>query len=516
MIGWNRVRSQERIQNLMASVPSTSVMVRDFDSRELERRRAVIKASRARFPDRSEDLIFEVSPSEAVLVDGVHVYLQLLDYAPILHDQSKETAAWHERVLQMLHVHYAACDSVAEEFEAQRVDYHGPRMHSVILTPTGPDAERDRVLRALEYADALARTVEGVGLRVGEGAYATKVRIGVDTGLAVAVNSGRGSEPEPLFLGQPANYAAKLAEGDEPGIYPSTRVRHVLRQPIQTPGLLFERASPISLQDTQRSFPTYQVIADADLVERAILRVQDRYRVETVPSFKFHYRRPPLSTLKFSELSPSNSVRMESTTLFADLDGFTKYVDNNIATGTVSEMVANLHVLRGELAGCSRDDFGGRKVRFIGDCLHAVVAEGDAHNVNRLESVYTAVGAAAGLRSSFELCQETLPGLEELGIAIGVEFGTTPLSRIGIRGERSVRVCVGKAAVDAEALQRTSSGDETRLGPRALSYAPSSLNHLFTAGVVSGLDYASFVSHVSEPAKVSSGNVVREVRPYFE
>jgi hypothetical protein len=95
------------------------------------------------------------------------VYVQLLDFGSAMLEQQRETEASHRRALTMLHLHYAACDSVAEEFDAQRVDYHGPRMHAVILTPTGAQNSGARAKRALEFADAVKRTIEEVGGRMG-------------------------------------------------------------------------------------------------------------------------------------------------------------------------------------------------------------------------------------------------------------------------------------------------------------------------------------------------------------
>jgi hypothetical protein len=55
-----------------------------------------------------------------------------------------------------------------------------------------------------------------------------KVRIGVDTGLALAVNNGRNGNREPLFLGSPANHAAKLASNwKAEGIFLTNTARKV-------------------------------------------------------------------------------------------------------------------------------------------------------------------------------------------------------------------------------------------------------------------------------------------------
>jgi hypothetical protein len=47
---------------------------------------------------------------------------------------------------------------------------------------------------------------------------------------------------------------------------------------------------------------------------------------------------------------------------------------------------------------------------------------------NRLSAFANARRAAGGLRSSFELCQEVLPNIKNLGLAIGIELGETPVT----------------------------------------------------------------------------------------
>ncbi len=104
--------------------------------------------------------------------------------------------------------------------------------------------------------------------------------------------------------------------------------------------------------------------------------------------------------------------------VFADIDGFTAYVSHCIATGQVRQLVSNLHAIRYESAATLKHDFNGRKVRFIGDCLHGIIAEGTAYETDDQRSVLSSLRLAAGLRSSFDLCKEMLPGMASLGLAI--------------------------------------------------------------------------------------------------
>ena len=514
-MSWTRQSSLARIRKFKADVPQGIVNVRTFSSSDLAQRRSVIASRRAQGGGH-EDLIFSVGRSEAVVVEGVHVYVQLLDFAAAMLEQDRETPAGHSRVLSMMHLHYSGCDRVAEQYEAQRVDYHGSRMHAVIVSPAGPEAAAERAARAVAFADALKRTIEETSRTIGGGYYSTRVRIGMDAGTAVAVNSGRSNEPEPLFLGNPANYAAKLAEGDEEGIYLSDQVRRDLGLSA-VGGLFNERRNAFSYGTLTLLGSFGGSRATDELIARYVESVGKSVTLTEghLPGFTFHRHTPPLSTIRFGDLSPSNSVRMELTSIFADISGFTRYVTDCIRSGRVAEMVANLHVIRNELAATLKEDFSGRKVRFIGDCVHGLLAEGTRETTEAALTVTSSVKAAAGMRSSFELCQEELPNIGNLGLAIGIEYGTTPITRLGIRGDRSVRCSVIKAVSASEALQSDCEGDETALGPRAMNNAPAGVKRLFDSqGKAYGLDYDAVSAHLSSPAVIRSGPVAVEAKPY--
>ena len=98
----------------------------------------------------------------------------------------------------------------------------------------------------------------------------------------------------------------------------------------------------------------------------------------------------------------------------------------------------------------ARDDFDGRKVRYVGDCLHAIMATGDARHTDESQTVRTAVLAAAGIRSSFDLCRELLPGASDLGIA----HWQSSLGRHLLRGWGSVVMPVSAAHQVARPVSR--------------------------------------------------------------
>ncbi|KJF74628.1 adenylate/guanylate cyclase domain-containing protein [Agrobacterium arsenijevicii] len=465
-MAWNRTRSIERIRKALQTVPVTGVGVENFEARA--------KLFR--------DPLLRLQQNTAVLVHGVHVYIQLTAYNSVLQDVHRETVARNRRALQFLHTHYAACDSIIRDFGAQRVDFHGSRLHAVVVTPAGHENERVRVAKALEMARTIARMVEVTGERVHKGEFKTGTRIGIDTGNAIAVNSGRGSEPEPLFLGNPANYAAKLAAGSEPGIFLSDRARQLLGlEVLGTLDLQRNKVFDLRTSSFGDASSGYRVVSESRIqtLSNEIKNATETHFRDT--DFVFHQHTPPLRTIDYSLLMPSNSIHMPMVSVFADIDGFTAYVSHCLATGQVGQLVSNLHAIRYESAATLKHDFNGRKVRFIGDCLHGIIADGTAYETDDQGSVYSSLYLAAGLRSSFDLCKEMLPGMANLGLAIGIELGSTPVTRLGLRGDMSVRCVTSKAVSDSEDLQSDCNGRETMVGQKALAQLPISLRKQFTA-----------------------------------
>lgn len=195
---------------------------------------------------------------------------------------------------------------------------------------------------------------------------------------------------------------------------------------------------------------------------------------------------------------------MPLVSLYADLFGFTRYIDDAIGKGEISEAVRALHVMREEFQSVVHDDFGGRKVRFIGDCIHALHAVGDSVETDLAASVVDSAKCAGAIRSSFELSKTALRTVDALGLAVGLEVGLTPISKIGIQGDRSVRVASSKATIVSEAVQKDCGHNETRFGPNAVQHAPLALEDLIGLnGSAGALDYDEVNTACAEPPKDS-------------
>jgi class 3 adenylate cyclase len=528
-MAWDRARSLERINKLMASVPTVTAvdLSKDLYPTMLKEVQA---GSRARI-DLKES--FQSIPrNRAILVDGVHVYARLANYDEYRLEGNHETEQGHKRGLNFLHLHYAASDRIIEDFGAIRIDYHGGRMHCVVAEPL--DDEYARIAKAIELAQRLIEFSSIVSRDIASGNYQARMKIGIDTGKCVAIRSGSGHDQDPLFLGNAANYAAKLAEGEGEGIFLSNEARRILGMGTYI-SLNEERSNSINAETRLRTStsartrkPELGMVFDGGDATYTNLIKEWRADIQNFKgyaggqsAFVFHQHTPPLKTIDFGNLSPGNSIRMPLVSIFGDVSGYTAYIENAMQTGRVGEAVRAIHVIRGELHNVLKDDFSSRKVRYIGDCIHGLLAVGQPNAIDTQTSVIEAVQCAAAMRSSFNLIKQML-ALNTLGLAIGVETGITPVSRIGRRGDGSVRVASSSATIISETEQSDADGTQLAIGQAAYDALPLYMRNAFQDRKADGLDCDVYdlifggapavVTHTDEPARAHGSSAEEPYR----
>lgn len=498
-MAWTEQRARARIMELRSKAPK--VRVERFETEYLKdyRDRGVVLA---RNGQRQAPPLFELGRDRAVVAHTIQIYVGIVNFDEFRIENEGETERAHKRMLQLKHVLYSACDRVAEQCDVQRVDFHGSRMHAVVLSSNPNGVTIEDVGKAFRFV-TLFSELAGRAIRdLGADDMVAQFRFGVDAGLCVAIDNGTALEREPMFLGSPANHAAKLAEGSKAGIYVSDGIRIALGNAAV--GSTFESFLPIEQSSVTRAInarsASLGTMAFAeDQRSQTVATLLDDWKGEiarrevpdpTDPTFTFHDQPLPLSQIKFAELSPSQSLRLPLASIFADISGYTAYIDAAVQQGGVADAVRALYVVRAEFQNVIEKDFGGRKVRFIGDCIHAVLADGAAATAEPRHSVATAILAAAALHASFGVCQSLLSDTRRLGLAIGLEHGVTPITRLGIRGVRSVRVASSVACCQSEKEQRSLPTNGVRVGPRAFELMPASFRPLFDPdGSTDVLDY---------------------------
>ena len=438
--------------------------------------------------DYTREMSLDVIPSnKAYRMDAVHLYADILNIGDILGTTSYEGETCHKRTLQFLNLHYRAVHRVLNRCDVRRVDFANQRLHALVAKPynSETDAEEKRIRRAVAVAQLVIDVLAQTG-NDHEKIPDAKVRVGIDSGEALAVNNGRKGGREPLFLGEPANQAAKLAGGGAAkGIFLSNNARATIG--------LTEVDAPKNTALTASEIEDCQTNANLGVSADTIVR-EWRADLEKNPIGAFEFKRhtPPLRTMDVTALTPANSRRQEAVSVYADIDGFTAFVRDNI-DDNAEDVVRVFHVIRAELDRVLTCDFDGRRIRFIGDCLHGLLCDGTAYTTDEQETVSTATLCAGALRSSFELALEKLENsgavIGKLGLAIGFELGPMTVTRLGMQGDR-VRCSVSRGALQSEAEQRGCGGTETAIGALAYSAATDGVQKVFgDKRKVADLDY---------------------------
>lgn len=452
---WKKDRAQERIRGCLNQVRNVEIKeyIRDTD-------------------------LTGLGNGVAYRVDGVHLYVDILNLDEMLNFRDTEGVDVHRRTLRFLNLHYRAVRDILLDVDAIQVDFHNQRLHAVFAKPYGDEGARvhKAVATAQLICDVLARTGEDGD----DPLPAAKVRVGIDSGKALAVNNGRRGSREPLFLGEPANQAAKRAGGGtKTGIYMTNTARAV----VGWQAVVDENATALTGEQVQTAKDKAKLPVTADETYKDW---QDDLAKQPIGAIEFYRHTPPFQTLDLEVLSPKNSRRQECSSVYADIDNFTRYISDRIDDDeTAKDVVRALHVLRAELECVLRDDFGGCKIRFIGDCIHGILIEGTALITDDEETAKRSMLCVAAMRSSFALALELLAdeGVDasDLGLAIGAEHGPVAVTRLGIKGEM-VRCCISRSVLRAEAEQLRCGGRQTAVGPTLNKFAPQAFKDLFGVG----------------------------------
>lgn len=448
-----------------------------------------------------------IKTNEAYRVDGVHLYADILNMSEILGSTQTEGVTSHKRTLRFLNQHYRAVSRILAETDVKGVDFHNQRLHAIVTKPynSDTDAEVSRVQRAVAVAQLIIDVLRVTGDE-NEQIPSAVLRVGIDTGKALAVNNGRSGYREPLFLGEPANHAAKHSSGEVAGIFLTNAARKAVGLPAVTDSKLTAL--------TKEEVKTCQDVASPPVTSESIVKEwNEDLENNPIGDFEFTGQTPPLRDMKIELLTPKNSKRQDAISVYADIDGFTAYVTRNIEENP-EDIVRTLHVIRAELERVLTCDFGGRRIRFIGDCIHGLLCEGTAQTTDEEETVRTAVLCAGGLRSSFDeaLSQFSLEAIdaEGLGLAIGFEFGPMTVTRLGIHGKR-IRCSVSRGVLQSEDEQTRCEGTQTAIGQQAYDKGSTAVRKLFSVKrIKSKLDYNEAVEGLAD-AGDAAADAVRNI-----
>lgn len=422
----------------------------------------------------------KLSIREAYRVDGVHMYVELTNAAELLESSISEGETCHKKYIRFLNLYQRAVYEVLKHTNATKIDFQNHRLHTIIYKPyntkdddDSTERERERLVHALGVASLIAKLLAEANSKHPE-IEDVEVAIGIETGVTLAVQNGTQGDREPLFLGPAANDAAKILKGKTEGIFLGERGRDILEH--------------AKARCTSEELDSYEEEADLGISLDSLLKTWQA-NIAKLADIQFTRPTPPMKNFSFDGLTPKNSKRFEGLSVFADIDGFSKFVAERVESEEgAKEVVKVLHVLRKELRDVL-NDFDGRKVRYHGDCIQGVMMEGTSKNTDDVKSIDEALKCVGAMRSAFKIASKELDVAEELGLAIGLAYGPVTLTALGIKGQRD-RCALGRCVMVSEELQRECSGRQTQVNQALVDRAGDGAKALFEEGHrVNDLDY---------------------------
>lgn len=383
---------------------------------------------------------------EARAVQGVHVYLDVTNFAQLLRERREDTEAL-KKLLRHLTVYQRQVERLLRDKEgaAVRIHFQGARLHFLVFKPYGTDA--DAVRERLELAVTLVEQVRQLAREVQKG---TDIRFdfeaGVDSGESIATMNARAGSRQLLFVGSPANAAAHALTGASgerfgPGAKPY--------------------AAQLPAPEAREPLPAHFAADVAqDLKDHPLSAIDVT---------------PVQAPIDYERLGKKVARLEEAVSLFGDVSGFTAHVEGLTTLEARKLALRHLHALRLEMQSVVEADYQGDFIQFQGDRVQGLLY--GARTSGRFQS--KAVEAAAALCSGIDLARELFPELASLDMACGADVGKVLVGRVGLAGDREVTVLGGSVA-RAAGLQDGAGDGRTAISERLHGGIEKALQAHFT------------------------------------
>ena len=404
-------------------------------------------------------------------IEGAHAYAEISNFPSIV---STATGDDLREAVRALNVWQRRAIAITEDlFDGVFVHFQGPRMHVLFYRPYVAAEQATRAVLLLLVLDDLAWTQFNPRFS----ALADfRVRSGCDIGTVVGTRNGVNGDRELLFVGDPANWAAKIIAGKR-RITVTQRTVDALPADIaqyaadaKNPG--DPRVVSCTWSELAALLETYGFDYDPEAHGREIDDDIDALDLDDVGVSGARV------LIDLDSLSVRNNKLVLAASVFGDIDGFTAYVAAADAKSD-DDVVDALRVfaaIRKELAFVVKRDHSGIRVQYQGDRTQALVHLPDDDEKGIAEE---AVRIAAAMQSSFEITlKEALAAAKPLRLAIGVDIGMTLASKLGAHGQRD-RICIGDPVDGGAAIQQACDGDEVGISSATYNAIRKSWQKLF-------------------------------------
>ncbi len=395
--------------------------------------------------------------------EGVHLYVDVPNFHRAVNDAGNDQQK-QRKLVRAASVLRKVQGDVLKQDEIGDIQRQTVRLHALAYKPYDGDdecRETDRVERAVIHAITHNTYVLDVFNEVFADLRDFDSAVGLAGGTSYIANIGRHGKRELISLGSCANLAAKILGGRDT-ITITKAMYDILPDCLKDH---FEKGSVISGAQTYRAkglrwsrYPELAGELGVTWDEQKWTARTEQYRDE-LPLQEIEIA-DATSLIDVSSLSERNCKRTAAVALYADLDGFTRYVREAETNEKVVSLIRQFHMIRAEFHAVVGSDYDGLVLQHRGDCILAILHLpcGDDQHAKRCQK---ALDIAIGLQSSMEhALNKHLADRKEIHVAVGLDVGKAFVTRLGKKGRR-VTICFGPEVSTAERLQM-------RTGPKGI------------------------------------------------
>ena len=459
-MSWNLKDSKERIQKHLDEMGEIEIMplVREADLDTL------LSETRCR------DIL------------GSHIYVDVSNFTRLASQDVDGDD--YKRLIQGVHLYQREVGRIIKDiFDSTRIHFQGPKLHVLTYRPIRDEKElaSRAMLMELVLKDFVVSVFNPAFPKLGN----FSVAAGASLGEAVGTRNGPRGDRELLFLGAPANYAAKIIGGTG-----SLKITESLYDSLP------DDLQDICLECEDGNYQLRSLTCSEldDLLEKYDIEWEREASAKRIEDDK---RAFPLSSIEYREanalidldaLSINHNKRVLAASIFADVAGFTAYIDAAQDAKQEKEALRVFHAIRREMARVVQKDYGALRIQFQGDRLQGLIhLPKNDETAIALQAVEIAAALQSSLESAIKSC---LPEAESLHLAVGIDMGRTLVSKLGTRAHRD-RVCLGEAVQLAAQNEERIGGEETGISKTVYDLLSEDVRDQFKFRAASGF-YVAF------------------------
>jgi class 3 adenylate cyclase len=448
-MSWDQKKSTERVQTDLDNLPEIEV-------KKLER---------------EADLENLLSATNCREIYGAHAYLDVANFSFITALGENEDSL--KSFVKAVHIYQRQLAWIVEiVFDGIRVHFQGSRLHVLFYRPIGDGKTlATRTVLAMLVVRDFLRYVFNPSFP----AFTNlAVRAGADIGTVIGTQNGMRGDRELLFIGSPANDAAKILDS---GLRLTSRVYNNLPKELQERCELVDETAKIYRVATVGKDDLDALLKDNGITwnrKEAEDRVASDVKAFPLKDIAFVSANEPID---FDTLSIYTNKHILSASLFADVTGFTHYVASATTDEAKEEALAAFHVIRSEFTRVATHDMNAVRVQFQGDRMQALVhlPKGDGKAIAQ-----KATDLAIWLQSAMEMVvRKVVPGTTGLHIAVGVDMGEVVATRLGQRGHRD-RIVLGTSVLAAAANEERTTAKQVGISKLIYEQLSDDLREYFS------------------------------------